>query len=251
MGHNHGGIAVFNTDDMSAAEMAVQLRWTAGTIRCAGEAMFVLLGGPGDKPKLEVSSKQRDLLRKLNDLTVAVRKEWLTAGLDAIPLPMHTELADRLGEPGERIKDSLFTHAETIAFRGILTPDQVEQVLRAIWVQKGTMALLDPELASRLHITRAQRSEVVGLLEVKSSVNEEISANSRTSTVLYLKHPELREQLDQVGANQRQRLEVVDGQIWDLLSPSQLRQLKRLIGVEPRSEQGRLRANSKKRVGSN
>ena len=182
--------------------------------------MFIILGGSGSKPKVKISSQQRDIVLQLNELTIAVYQAWLTAGLNTNRPPRHSELAERLGERGDRVKESLFSHAESIAFRGVLTPDQVERTLRAIWELKGTRAILDPEMASRLRLTRSQRSEALALLETKATLIKEMSCNSPDFMRFYFAHPELQEQLDEVGAQERQRAEDVDSLIRELLTPS-------------------------------
>ena len=52
------------------------------------------------------------------------------------------------------------THAEEMALGIVLEPEQFEKAKIELWRRRGVHALLDPELAARLRLSRAQRNEL-------------------------------------------------------------------------------------------
>ncbi len=249
-----GPLPMASDERRPAAELADQLRCKTTTRNRAGVVSNVLLGEPGmraafpngighldpirqrlairDMPKVDLGKEQAELAESLDQVTLAIWRFWLTRDLDKVPLPPQPVLAQRLWEGGERIRESLFAHAEAIALEGIVTPDQAERALRAVWELRGMRSLLDPVLASRLRLSRSQREEVLFLLNTKRSIWEETRNMSMPLVSLRVTRPELGEQIEQLGREARNRQEEVDGRICDVLTPSQARMLERLLGAD-------------------
>ena len=101
-------------------------------------------------PKVDLSNKQAELAERLDALTLAVWRSWVTRVLEQVPLPPPHVLAQRLWEGGDRLRDSLFGHAEALMLEGVAGPEQADQALAESWRLVGLRALLDPTLASRL-----------------------------------------------------------------------------------------------------
>ena len=198
----------------SSAELAENLRQLSGRWRTIGPVSVALIGEPGmraaypngiahldpvrqslahrDMPKVNLTREQVDLVDRLDKLIVDVYGAWLVRDLDKTPLPPRSVLAQRIWEGGERLRDSLFSRAEMIALHGIVSPEQADQVLTAVWEQYGTSALLDPTLASRLKLTRAQREDILLLLGSKKEISSQLAELVRPIWHLRMAQPESR-----------------------------------------------------------
>jgi len=183
-------------------------------------------------PKVDLAKKQIDLVERLDKLTLAIWRAWLIRDLDKVPLPPQPVLAQRLWEGGERIRDSLFAHAEVLALEGIVTPDQADGALTAVWEQNGMRALLDPTLAARLRLTPSQREAVFFLLESKKGILKDLSEAQWPLRRLVWDHPELRGQIEQLDREAEDREQEVDRLILsDILTAPQARILMRILGT--------------------
>jgi hypothetical protein len=236
----------------SAAELVQLLRHYASTYPRQGTFWQVLLGDPGMRaafpngishvapalqvsaragmPKVAIPNVQVDLAERLERLTVAIWQAWLTRDLDKVPLPTQMVLAQRLGAGSHRLRDSIFAHAEAIVLLGILTPDQSDECLRAVWTMMGLRALLDQGLASRLRTSVSQRDELLSLFQAKQKLTSDYM-NSTSTIWDRRKDPEIQERLKQMADEMSTRQEDLDGMIWDSLSSSQARLLARALGI--------------------
>ena len=232
-------------DDRPASVLAEVLRDQSSGYDRAGLVSLQLLGRPGVRelypngitheepvlrkllltlmPKVELSKEQADLGERVDALTLGIWRGWLTRDLDHVPLPSQRVLAQRLWDAGHRVKGSLFAHAEAIMLEAIATPDQAERALSEAWRMVGLRALLDPALASRLHLSRSQRDEVLFLLKTKEDVMEEFSSVQARFHGFALSRPAIRGDLEQLTLEAKNRQDFVDALIWDVLRPSQAR----------------------------
>ena len=55
-------------------------------------------------------------------------------------------MVSRLSESGQRLRQSVMSHAEEIVLNAVLDPVQRTEIKRLIWINRGPGALLDPEL---------------------------------------------------------------------------------------------------------
>jgi hypothetical protein len=133
-----------------------------------------------------------------------------------------------------------------MALEGILTPEQAERAKVMVWRGRGVHALLDPELAARLNLSKAQRAEITDAVRgrlrtyhrlIRSGV---VFARSQPPAVLAALQRQREEEVAQKVAE-------LDQPIWEILAPSQLRALARLVnkpvaGYDPRKS----KANAKR-----
>ena len=130
------------------------------------------------------------------------------------PLPPEVRLRQRLMDH-RRLQDSLFAHAEVIALEPILSPERAEVCLRSVWKERGMKALLDPALATRLRLSRSQRDEVAFLLTNKDVISDMQSEAQAARPVFPLSEPESLIVSERIAGDARDRLEQVDGLIWN------------------------------------
>jgi hypothetical protein len=181
-------------------------------------------------PKVSLSKQQSALMEGLDGIALAVWRAWLIRGLDRDPLPPRAVLAHRLWEAGERLRSSLFAHAEAIALQGVLSHDQAERCRGALWESQGLRALLDPALADRLRLTRSQRRDLLSLLTEKDRVAQELADISISPQVMGLPDARRKELLGRLGQEARLRRDALDDTIWsEVLNPSQSRALERIL----------------------
>lgn len=249
-GHNGLQPLVADANEKTVTQLVEDLRSHPDKCLRAGEISFILLGRPGIReeypdgiekldpvrqklarlrmPKIEIPDSQRLLVERMDELTIAILRDWATRGLDRIPLPPRRELAERWQLIG-RFSDNLFAHAEVIMSQGVLTPLQVDHCMVIIWKQMGYRALQDPILVSRLRMTKWQRDEVRHLLN-------EMELNRRDSVIaavnvrpLLRENPEMQGQLEQLEHSVKQKEEQLDNMIWEILSSAQIRVLQRIF----------------------
>ena len=179
-------------------------------------------------PKVELPGTPSDLVARLDRLVIDAYRYRLSDDLEKVTPPSRQVLLQRiLGHI--RLSDSLFGHAEAIALEGILTGEQAELCLRVVWAQNGTTALLDPALASKLRLSRSQREEVLFLLGKKTEVSDEQTEALAPLAGLLPSHPEMTTVGERIVRDANDRMSQVDEMIWDLLTPSQLRTLIRIL----------------------
>jgi hypothetical protein len=258
-GRNGPPDAVAIGDRQSHADLAESLRRQPSAYANSGPIAFALLGMPGmreefrdgighlDKvgqilarrvlPKVRLTNQQFALEDRLDKLMLAVWGAWLTRDLDKQPLPPPRILTLRLGDLGARVRDSLFARADAIALEGILTPDQADRALKAVWQKFGIIALLDPTLAARLRLTRSQRETVCLLLESKKDISENYAGTVQPIWRLQFTDPEAKAQVAQLEREADDRKEQVDDLIlFEVLSAPQARALARILKSAEESE---------------
>jgi len=179
-------------------------------------------------PAVDLSKNESDLANRLNLLTIDIFSAWLIRDLEKTPLPGKGILRQRLIEH-RRLGDSLFGHADVIALEGILTPEHAEICLESAWKERGMKALLDPALAARLRLSRSQRDEVAFLLTNKDEISD-MQSEAQGRPVLPVSDPESVIVSERIARDARDRLDQVDGLIWETLTSAQARVLSRIMG---------------------
>jgi hypothetical protein len=235
---------------MTIEELVEAVRYYATGHRRAGPVFFALLGSNDFRdifpdgierlkgaqlaiarsymPKVELPKIQSGLVARVDKLARDTYQSRLTMNLEKVPPPPREVLVQRvLGH--DRLSDSIFAHAEVIALDGVLTTEQAERCLNAVWKQKGTRALLDPALGSRLRLAKSQRDEVLFLLEEKKQASDEQDQAQASIMGLIPSRPELKVLDEQIARNGQESMNQVDAMIWDLLTPSQLKALNRIL----------------------
>ena len=134
----------------------------------------------------------------------------------------------RLSDQGRLLLASIVAHAEEIALEAVLTSKETEPAKRELWRRRGLHALLDPELAARLRLSRTQRAEFADALKERVEVyhqlvrSDVVSSKSENAAVV----DALRQRRkDEIG----RRIAEWDQPIWEILTPSQLQALARLL----------------------
>jgi hypothetical protein len=179
-------------------------------------------------PAVNLARDEADAANRLDSLTVDIFDAWLTRDLEKTPPPAQAELRQRLIEH-PRLMDSIFGHAEVIALEGILTPDDAELCLKAVWRKAGMEALGDAALASRLRLSKSQREEIAFLLENKSQVYDRQFEAQIPLIAPSFTNPEAKALSAQIAADGRDQMNQVDEIIWDTLTPTQFRVLGQIM----------------------
>ena len=216
------------TEDMPSADLVAELRAAVPTESQSWLLINTLLGGLRPSPVV-LSSEQQTILRRLNELTVAIMRTWLTRGLDAKSLPSWSVLFDRVAW-SDRIMASVGAHTEVIALEGILTAQQADRVLGDMWKSAGLSALLDPQLASRLRLTKAQQEQVRNLLLGKAEIRMDHLDELTQAAPLLRTMPDGAEQLRQMKQAGKNRVDDQEAMVWDVLTSAQARELARILG---------------------
>ncbi len=220
--------------------------------RRASDLFGILLGyqrekpAPGAPPEelkpqfAGLTPEQVGVLEQLDSLARDARRYWLVRDVEPLPkrgndpagvreLPPTPAMDFRLSDRGRRVSASIVAHAEEMALDAVLTPEQAEQVKVEVWRRRGVHALLDPELAARLHLSRTQRDELTARLSARVEVYHRLV---RTVGIFIRGRtpPEEIANLEQRGKNElAQKVSELDQPIWDVLQPAQLRFLARLL----------------------
>ena len=184
---------------------------------------LVVLGRQDIKKLIGVTPQQDDLAWRLDSVVRNLLMSWLERSLVA-DLPAR-ELVDR----ATRQREVVVGHAETILRLAILTPDQAERFERAYWATLGWPALLDDRLASRLGLSKEQRSLIAEILANKDRVAEEMD-RSIGWLRMHTRTPEEAERAKSVDKLIRSRISEAEQDIWDVLNPGQVSKLGRLVG---------------------
>ena len=211
--------------------------------RVPASVLFSLMHN--DEATQGVKPQQMDLLRQIDQLACDVQSCWLLACLDKEPIPEELleepptiAMMDRLSDRGKRVRASIVAHSEMIWLEAVLTSDQCEQWKRRLWAKRGVFALVDPEVASMLHLSKTQRDQIASRLEARAVVRSDaISGVARGQ----LKVPdafrpgpftpdEQRAIFQKLKESAGQVLDVYDQCIWEVLSTAQAHDLAQLIG---------------------
>jgi hypothetical protein len=120
----------------SAAELVVKLKAEAARLGSGHASDTFAYLDRSDEGGIILSTEQRGLVRRLDEVTRAVLCDWLLRGLDVQPLPPVDALAERLGEQANRHRQAVIAHAESMALEAILAPAQVRRLPRAFHKSK-------------------------------------------------------------------------------------------------------------------
>lgn len=206
--------------------------------RRASDLFFVLL----DSPSEVVPAPTPDQVRLLGTLDLLARNVRRYAWVRGVEVPPRPEL-EGIGESpptptmeekfsvrGVRMRASIAAHAEEMALEAVLTPEQAEQAKRALWRRRGLHALLDPELAGRLRLSRSQREELFERLNARTEVyhNAVRSGFPLADGKIPIEVVEAAQQRWREGL--AQKMAAYDQPTWEILRPAQLRALVRLLG---------------------
>jgi hypothetical protein len=185
-----------------------------------------------------------DQVRVLEDVDLLarnVRRYWLVRDVEPPPrrdddpdevgkLPPTPAMEFWLSDRGLRVRASIVTHAEEMALEIVLEPEQFEKAKIELWRRRGVHALLDPELASRLRLSRTQRNELAEALSNRLEVYHRIF-RSVVFNIPYATAPvnEVLRLERQYKEDVAQKVAQLDQPIWECLKPSQLRSLAGLL----------------------
>ncbi len=211
---------------------------------CASQ-LFSIIALRKDGVATELAVGELALAHQLDEVTRHVLRAWLLRGVGSEPPtldfaegPPTEGMVYRLSAQGDRLRASIVAHAEAIALEGILSADQAEFSKRLLWARLGVPALVDPELAARLKLSREQREQLKLLLEDREVVLHETHrspAAIKMETSAALMRGELTKEEAQglrirAESEQKKQANVVDRSILEILTPAQMRSLARLLG---------------------
>ncbi len=141
----------------------------SGGSGCIGAPRGSSLGRKDAVPGITV--EQSDLTRRIEILARDVQRAWLLLAIsNARPSeevandPPTQAMIDRLSDRGRWLRASVVAHAEAILVDAVLKPEQGDASKRLMWKRTGAFALLDPELAAKIRLTRTQREEIANLI---------------------------------------------------------------------------------------
>ena len=161
--------ATFDPAPQTAAEFDSRVRLLArslGDKRSPASMLFRFMTSVG-KASPGLTAEQLTAANQLDELARTVCRGWLLRRLADTPAndgePPTADLADRFLDRGKRLRASVVAHAEAIALEAVLAPEQAEAARRWFWRELGVKSLLDPELATRLRLSRQQRANVLEL----------------------------------------------------------------------------------------
>ena len=181
------------------------------------------------------------MLEDVDLLARNVRRYWLVRDVEPPPrrdddpdevgkLPPTPAMEFRLSDAGLRVRASIVAHSEEMALWIVLEPEQFEKAKIELWRRRGVHALLDPELAAHLRLSRAQRNELAEALskrvevyhwEVRSVVFNIPNAFAPINEIAQLER--------QFKEDMAQKVAQLDQPIWEFLKPSQLRSLAGML----------------------
>ncbi|SIN98306.1 hypothetical protein SAMN05444166_1902 [Singulisphaera sp. GP187] len=185
---------------------------------------FAVLDRPAIRAVVKLSKEQSDLFLQFDETVRAILSTWMLRGLEIEPLP--ADLADRV----IRRRDATIAHAHAILYQAILSPRQAELFKRTYWATRGVPALLeDPELASRLRLTKEQKALIAELLTMKTT-----HAGRLQQTHGHLLWDRNQEVGQQAYNDMQRSLSEFDLGLWEILSPTQMSKLGQLLGSEIR-----------------
>jgi hypothetical protein len=195
----------------------------------------------GPRPFPGLKPQEVELLERVDLLAQKVRKYWWLRDVEIPPAPRKPDpqgirdlpptpaMELRLSDRGRLFRASIAAHAEEIAMEAVLTPEESELAKLELWRSRGPHALLDPELAARLRLTRRQRSELADALKARIEAYHNLvrtldplpPVGSRPAVVEAFE----RQQKDGMA----KRVDALDQPTWEILNPSQLRALAGLL----------------------
>jgi hypothetical protein len=215
---------------MGEGRFASDLFWAA--IESDGKAL------PGLEPR------QFELLRRLDRLAREVQRSWLRRGIGEYPPPEglafgppSPAMLERLSERAVKLRADIVARFETIALEVVLDPDQAEAAKRLMWRRLGVYALVDPELARRLVVSKAQRDRIVEFLKGRPDDVQEIfhrcGEPGMAALNEFLKGKKSSQQVDLIRAEgDRRCLEETaryDERCWSILHHDQRRKLDEIL----------------------
>lgn len=113
----------------SSAEIAARLRDEAARLEVGHlTEFFAAIAEGGARERLGLSLEQIEAARDVEDTVRAVLRGWLLKGLDKQPPTPASELAERLGERGDRLRRAVVGHAESITLEAVLTAAQTRRL---------------------------------------------------------------------------------------------------------------------------
>ena len=176
--------AALNTPPKTAFDADSMIRATAAQLiegRFPASQIFgIIVTRDGGLAGLTIEEAR--LARDLDELARAACRNCFLRGMGdppppgLDPEPPTEDQADRLTGAGLRLRASVVAHAESIALLAVLRPDHSESALRQFWRRTGVESLLDPELASRLRLSRHQQEEVLAGLANRAMVVRQTSS---------------------------------------------------------------------------
>lgn len=210
---------------------------------------------------LGFSAAQTELMRRLDKLTRDVTKDWLARGLDG-PEPRPTDpewlnpvpskMEDRLSEEGRRLRVSLLLRSEAITLVGILKPEQAFSSKRLLWSRcsldlldaraggsHGISALLDPEVGTRLGLSKAQRDDLGARIDELRVLAQGLHGQvfeAKMATQSNLNDGGFLADEQAVVSAARAQIRQAEQAVWDVLRPRQRRAFQQLISI-PNSAQ--------------
>jgi 3-methyladenine DNA glycosylase AlkC len=233
-------------------------------VRPASELYKILLGtskpSQVERQTLRLSNDQTELIRRLSEPVCDVRRDWLLRSLegpDPPPMdqwrnPPQPKMIERLSDNGTRLQASLVAHAEAIALVGVLEPDQAARARRRLWSQSGIrnladprmavssaiMALLDPEVAASLRLSKAQREELEARLLDRAVLADQLDDALSPQQVELLNAAGAQGEMTEhqravleakLTAEARQEIKEAEQAVWKVLSKSQIKAFRRLL----------------------
>ena len=171
----------------------------------------------------EVTAEQLALSRRLDEVARSLLAYWGRKNLDA------AEVAERWPDRAFALRNAIVDRSESILFSVILSPKQAEKFKCAYWTIRGLKSLLDPELALRLRIDKEQRVMIEDALN--NSVNRTRAMTSELQPFLFvISGGEKFQQALQAQALIDQTTFAAEQAVWDILTPSQISKLHKLLG---------------------
>ena len=181
------------------------------------------------------------VLEDVDSLARNVTRYWLVRDVEPPPgprdedpagvrnLPPTPAMEFRLSDAGLRVRASIVAHSEEMAFGIVVEPEQFEKAKIELWRRRGVHALLDPELAARLQLSRAQRNELAEAITNRLEVYHRAVRSFRFIAYATAPAAEIA-RLEQINKEETaQKVAQLDQPIWECLKPSQLRSLARLL----------------------
>jgi hypothetical protein len=188
-----------------------------------------------------LSPDQARLLEGLDLLARKVRRYWWLRDVEVPPEPLKPDpkgirelpptpaMELRLSDQGKLVRASIVAHIEEIALEAVLTPAEAEPAKRELWRQRGVHALLDPELAARLRLTRIQREELAESLTGRRQIYEKMEFGVAPLEDNRIPPAVRRVQKERWEKGKEEKIAALDQPIWEILNPSQLRALAGLL----------------------
>ena len=213
--------------------------------RGAWSELFRIILVPEQDPIPRLTADQTDLLQRIDGVARDAQKLWLWRAINngtPIPenqrqLPPTPVMVSRLSETGRLLRASVVSHAEEIALEAVIDHEQQREVKRRFWISRGVFALLDPELAGILHVSKSEHQSICLLIEQRAFLQrradiDEMAAYLDRSDALSqgrISRQEGARLEQQAIAAKATRLSNFDAAIWDVLSTAQSRTLAKIL----------------------